>query len=792
MIFNKKVEEIFKKAKADAETLVKNTKGEICSYGNPLVMMELINEPDFQSAYTGEIKSLRMFVRSMVQRYRGWPVKEDLKGYDIQVVQNMILPDLYKRLNDVVKTPDITLAHLFWALTSSCITLPIDDFMRQNGVNKFEVFYNLLTHADVDSDTVDYNEIEEKIVNYEIDMENEKAKIAIVKEEATAGPANPVDERVKANDKKILEAFCTDLVEAAKSYDKPFIGREDVIRRTMQVLCKAEKSNPVHVGEPGVGKTAVTKGLAKLILEDKVPDVLKGSHLYELDLSGMLAGTKYRGDFEARIKGVLSALQRVEKPILFVDEIHMLIGAGACGQDAMDAANILKPYLTDGSIKFIGATTYKEYSLYIEKDPALSRRFQRIDIVEPSIEDTIKIVNGLKEFYEEYHKLEYKPEAIRMAVELSAKHIHDRFLPDKAIDLIDEAGAYVNITEGHEAVVDESDIEHIICDVCKVSKKAVRSSDYSEVAKIEDTLNAKVFGQKEAVKAVSEAIKLSKSGLGDDTKPIASFLFVGPSGVGKTELAKQIADSMAMKLVRFDMSEYGNELGLSKLIGSSSGYVGYDDGGLLTNAVLKSPNCVLLLDEIEKAHPEIFKIFLQVFDYGMLTDNKGKKVDFRNAIIIMTSNAGVADASKPALGFGNHDKTNTSAVMDAVNNLFPVEFRNRLSGIVTFNGLSEEVSVLIANKELNLLKDKLAAKGVFVEFDESCLHKIAKDGTSYEFGARNLQRYVDQNIKKMFVSEIINGTAPALCRVEVLDDKFVIIPLLEERECEAVETAAAK
>lgn len=794
MNFNKKVEEIFNKANEDGKEIIAKSKGEVKSYGNPLVMLELIGTSDFQSAYTGEIKNLKNFVRSLVIRYRGWEPKEDLKGYDLCALQNVILPNLFDSLKTVINCEEITLAHLFWALTSSCVTLPIDDYMRQNGIDKLEVFYNLLTYCDVDSDNVDMEKISSVIKNYEIDMERNFARIERPKEVSMAGPSGEVSERMKKSDKKILETFCTDLIEAAKSYDKPFIGREDVIHRTLQVLCKAEKSNPVHVGEPGVGKSAVTKGLAKMILEDKVPDIIKGSQLYELDLSGMLAGTKYRGDFEARIKGVLEALKRLDKPILFVDEIHMLIGAGACGQDAMDAANILKPYLTEGKIKFIGATTYKEYSLYIEKDPALSRRFQRIDIAEPSIEDAIQIINGLKKYYEDYHNVKYSENAIRAAVELSAKHIHDRYLPDKAIDLIDEAGAYVNITDEHAAVVDENDINQVICDVCKIPQKAIKSSNITEIAKIEDTLNSKVFGQAEAVKAVSDSIKLAKSGLGDDEKPIASFLFVGPSGVGKTELAKQIADSMAMKLIRFDMSEYANEISLTKLIGGSAGYIGYDDGGLLTNAVAKDPSCVLLLDEIEKAHPEIFKTFLQIFDYGMLTDNKGKKVDFRNTIIIMTSNAGVADASKPALGFGNHDKTNTGAVMDAVNRLFSVEFRNRLSGIITFNGLSEKVSVLIANKELNNLKTKLEKKGVFVDFDETCIDKIAKEGTSYEYGARNLQRYIDQNIKKMFVSEIINGTVPPLCRVEVQDDKFVIIPILKEEneEEKKLETVSVK
>ncbi len=511
-----------------------------------------------------------------------------------------------------------------------------------------------------------------------------------------------------------------------------------------------------------------------------MPDVLKGSKLYELDLTALIAGTCYRGDFEKRIKSVLDELNKMDKPILFIDEIHMLIGAGAAGSGNMDAANILKPYLTEGKIKFIGATTYNEYTQYIEKDPALMRRFQKIEIEEPCVEDAIQILNGLKEHYEKYHKITYTNEAIRASVEMTAKYIHDRFLPDKAIDMIDEAGAYVNVTPSHTAVVDVDDIEEILCSVCKIPKKAMVKEEYETVVNIEETLNAKVFGQKEAVNAVSEAIKLAKSGLGDENKPIGSFLFVGPSGVGKTELAKQIANELSLKLIRFDMSEYTEQHSVAKLIGSPAGYVGYEDGGLLTKELLKNPHCVLLLDEVEKAHPDIFKTFLQMFDYGMLTDNKGHKVDCRQTLVIMTSNAGVAEASKPALGFGSSNTVNVSAVTDAVNRMFPVEFRNRLSAIVTFNGLDEGMAVLVTKKELDILSEKLAKKNIKVNFSEECIKKIAKEGTSFEYGARNLQRMIDEKIKKMFVKEILSGTAVKECDLKVIEDQYVIVPVLEK------------
>lgn len=779
MKFDKKVEEVF--AAADAAASAKKLR----SYGTPHVMLCLMETKDFQSSYTGEFDAFRKSVEAAVKMYACPPVA-GLQGYDLVSIKNVVLPDIYKRYGAAIKTDVITLGHLFLGLcaevnSDSVEPFCLDYYLEINGVDKMEVFFNLITYCDVDSDDVDFDKLKNYRYTINIDAKDVSRSTYKKSDECEEKKTSTASGRTAMHGKSMagLENFCTDLIEKAKTYDKPFIGREDVIQRTMQVLCKAEKSNPVHVGEPGVGKSAVTKGLAKMILENKVPDILKGSKLYELDITALVAGTCYRGDFEKRIKMVLDELSKIDKVILFIDEIHMIIGAGSGESSPMDAANILKPYLTEGNIKFIGATTYNEYSRYIEKDPALMRRFQKIDISEPSVKDAIKIIDGLKEHYEKYHGLEYTDAAIRASVELTARHIHDRRLPDKAIDMIDEAGAFVNVTPGHPAIVDENDVEEIISQICKIPRKSLEKDELNTVSDLEKILNTKVFGQGEAIEAVAESIKLSKSGLADENKPIGAFLFVGPSGVGKTELAKQLADSMSMKLIRFDMSEYADSLTVSKLIGSSAGYVGYEEGGLLTNALLKDPHCVLLLDEIEKAHPDIFKTFLQMFDYGMLTDNKGRKVDCRQAIIIMTSNAGVENASKPALGFLQTDSVNTDAITDAVNKLFRVEFRNRLTGIITFNGLNEEMSVLVVKKELNTLKEKLAKKGIKATFTEACIKKLAKEGTSYEFGARNLQRLIDTEIKKKFVTEIINKTPEKEYIVDVADDKYALTPVKE-------------
>jgi len=774
--------------------------GTVC--GIPHVMRAVMETRDFKSVYPGTAghtyEDLRKFVDNAVKHYEP-TVTSGKVGEDWKIVENKILPDLHTKVKKVFPVTSVIVAHLFFAACTKSHHLELEDYFSAVDVDVTKLFLDIATFEEVDVTEIKFENIGTLNYFYVLDEKTIRKEPRDNSDPMAGAPKSTPES------KSLLEAlmfgsreestppqfskFCTDLVKKAKGYRKPFIGREDVIERTMQVLCKAEKSNPVHVGEAGVGKSAVTLGLAKMIAEGAVPDVLKGSKLYELDLTALLAGSKYRGDIEERLKLVLDTLSGMEKPILFIDEIHMLMGAGSCGSDAMDVANMLKPYLTEDKIKFVGATTYKEYQQYIEKDPALARRFQRIDVVEPSIEDAIAIVKGLKESYEKYHSVIYTDEAIESSVKLTAKHIHDRFLPDKAIDMIDEAGAYANIHPESGTVIDTSNVSDVVCAVCKIPKKSLEGDDLTKVSDLEETLNNKVFGQKEAVSKVTECIQLAKSGLGDENKSIGTFLFVGPSGVGKTELAKTIAETMDMTLLRFDMSEYAESHTVSKLIGSPAGYVGHEDGGLLTNALIKTPHCVLLLDEIEKAHSSIFKTFLQMFDYGMLTDNKGRKVDCRNAVIIMTSNAGASDITKPALGFAkNPDMINHSAVEDAVKRLFSTEFRNRLSGIITFNGLDNEMSTLIAKKELKDLTEKLEEQNVEVTFTEACVNQVAELGTSPDFGARELKRVVDNNIKKLFVKEIINKTAPEVCIVDYQDGKFKIIPIVKAEEKELTET----
>lgn len=572
-----------------------------------------------------------------------------------------------------------------------------------------------------------------------------------------------------------LEKYATDLIEAVKDYDKPFIGREDLIETTIRILARKEKCNPVHVGEPGVGKTAITYGLAKRILDGNVPDKLKGSSLYSVDIAAMVAGSKYRGDFEEKLKNLLREVETKEKPILFFDEIHTIVGAGAVSTDSMDAANILKPYLTSGKIKFIGATTNEEYRKHIEKDKALMRRFNKIMVEEPSIEDSIKIIDGLKEAYENYHQVVYTKAAIESAVKLSAKYIHDKYLPDKAIDLIDEVGAEFSIHPEKGNKIGEKDIEEVMVKVCKIVRVEADKNEMKTVKSLEPSLKKVIFGQNEAIKEVVDAIKLSKTGLGDTNKPIGSFLFVGPSGVGKTELAKQLAELLNIDFVRFDMSEYQESHTISKLIGSPAGYVGYEDSGLLTETIRNKPHCVLLFDEIEKAHPDIYKTFLQIMDYGTMTDNKGRKADFRNAVIIMTSNEGATVAVKKPIGVIT-DKTieNADAIIEAVNKEFSPEFRNRLTKIVVFHGIDKTIGRKVVIKELNKFANRLKTKKIKANFTDNVIDELVNIGVTDEYGARGIQRAVDENIKHLFVDAIVNERPMDNVTVDYKNKKFVI------------------
>ena len=539
----------------------------------------------------------------------------------------------------------------------------------------------------------------------------------------------------------------------------PLIGREQELDRTIQVLCRAEKNNPLHIGEPGVGKTALVYGLAKLINEDKVPDRLKGARIYSMDIGQMLAGAQYRGDFEKRIKLVMAGAANEGNVIIYIDEIHNIIGAGRGSDGSLDASNMLKQYLEAGDIRFIGSTTYEEYNRYMSKSKSITRRFQQIDIKEPSEEETIKILEGLQYKYNKYHGVTYRKDALEYAVRASAKYISNRCLPDKAIDLIDEAGAYLEVHPveyRQRSYVTKAIIQQILTKVCKIDAAAIKDENNDSLATLRQRILDKIYGQDKAVDKVVEAVMMAKAGLVDDDKPMASLLFVGATGVGKTEVAKQLAKELGIELVRFDMSEYTEKHTVAKLIGSPAGYVGYEDGGLLTDAIRKTPNCVLLLDEIEKAHSDIYNILLQVMDYARLTDNKGQKADFRNVILIMTSNAGAQYASQANVGF-NSNVSRGEAMLTQVKKTFKPEFINRLSDTVVFNDMDKHMAELILAKKLRQLDAKLATKGVSITLTDAAREKILEWGFTKEYGAREMDRVIGNRLKPILMKALLFG-----------------------------------
>ena len=587
-----------------------------------------------------------------------------------------------------------------------------------------------------------------------------------------AKPQNIMPDGLGSNNEGGIERFAVNLTEQAKkgNFDT-LVGREEELERTIQILCRRTKNNPLHVGDAGVGKTAITYGLAQRIVEGKVPDFLKGFTIYSLDMGLLLAGSKFRGDFEERLHSVIEDLKAKKKAILFIDEIHMIMGAGTNGNTQIDAANLLKPALADGSVRIIGSTTFEEYSAQFEKDRALSRRFQKIDINEPTRDETIKILQGLQKKYEAHHHVKYAPSAIETAVDYSIQYLPDRRLPDKAIDIIDEAGAYLYITKTggftgkSKALADKKDpqvttavIRKVTAKMAKLPIDVVAGDEKEKLKNIEETMGMEIFGQDKAIVSLGKAVKRARAGFRNPDKPEACFLFVGPTGCGKTELARSLSHILNEPLLRYDMSEYQEKHSVSRLVGSPPGYVGFEEGGQLTKDVRKNPNSIVLFDEIEKAHEDIYNILLQVMDYGILTDNQGRKADFRNCIIIMTSNAGARDMEKPGIGFGSTIADCDEATLtEAVNREFPPEFRNRLDAVIPFNHLSRQVVQLVCKKEIKKLAERMQAKKVYLTVTENCVNYLTEEGYSKEFGARNMARTIETKLADALVDEVLFG-----------------------------------
>jgi len=586
----------------------------------------------------------------------------------------------------------------------------------------------------------------------------EERRVRGAENPAGNGPSEEGERTGGSGQSSALADFCVNLNDKARAGKiDPLIGRDSELRRTIQVLCRRSKNNPIYVGDAGVGKTAIAEGLARKIIEGDVPEVLREAVIYALDMGSLLAGTRYRGDFEERLKAVMKELEKHPDAILFIDEIHTVIGAGATSGGALDASNLLKPALASGNIRCIGSTTYKEYRQFFEKDRALVRRFQKIDVAEPTIPDAIEIVKGLRPYFEDYHKLKYTDEALKAAVELSARYINDRKLPDKAIDVIDETGASQMLLtpENRKTVIDVEDIEQTIATMARIPPKSVSKSDSELLANLESNLKTVVFGQDMAITALASAIKLARAGLREPEKPIGSYLFTGPTGVGKTEVAKQLADTLGVELLRFDMSEYMERHTVSRLIGAPPGYVGFDQGGLLTDGVDQHPHCVVLLDEIEKAHPDLFNILLQVMDHGKLTDHNGKSVDFRNVILIMTSNVGAMELQKSPIGFGR--KREAGDDEEAINRMFTPEFRNRLDAIISFGPLPPAVVRRVVEKFVLQLEGQLAERGVTIELTPEAAEWLAVRGYDERMGARPLGRVIQEHVKKPLADQVLFG-----------------------------------
>ena len=727
-----------------------------------LLLLHIAAEPVFQEAFESCGGEIRKMTEQLEEYINGLPVLSEARRAEGAE------PEPSADLNELLFTAEwaarssgreiVDLSHLLSAYFSLKESFALY-YLTEQGIDKGELLLGLIEAeeaADEDSGlaAVMYSGAEagaEKQESEAEDMgEGKKTKVSEEAEDSQGSRGR-------------WKSFVTCLNEEISQVN-PLIGREKELERTMQILCRKEKNNPLHIGEPGVGKTAVVYGLARLMSEGKVPEPLKGAKIYALDLGGMLAGTQYRGEFEKRLKAVLSGLSKEEKPIVYLDEIHNIVGAGAVGEGSLDASNLLKPYLVSGRIRFIGATTHEEYKRYFEKSRSLARRFQNVEIAEPGEAEAAEILAGLKKHYEEYHGVFYQKGVVEYMVHMSARYINERFLPDKAIDLMDEAGAYRKLhpLAQKRQTVGKDVVDEILAKICRIPRQTVESSETKKLASLEKRLAAQVFGQEEAVKEVANAIKFSRAGLVESGKPLASFLFVGPTGVGKTEIARTLAKDLGIRLLRFDMSEYEEKHAVAKLIGAPAGYVGYEEGGLLTEAVRKNPHAVLLLDEIEKAHPDIYNILLQVMDYATLTDNQGRKADFRNVILIMTSNAGAGRMSKPGLGFMGSIEEETQkgdeAVLDDVKRVFQPEFRNRLNRIIVFHSIDSKTAEAVAGKKLEELGELLSDRQVEFSYTRKALELLAEKGVSREYGARELGRVIDREIKPLLVDRLLFGT----------------------------------
>lgn len=678
------------------------------------------------------------------------PASEPMQTEGLQNIIERTMLQMSSAGKDTIRVGDILIAILDEPQSFASY------YMKKSGVSRLTLL-DLVSHPPEDLQENDSDGME-GFDESEIDEFGED-------EVDPAAQSEGAGHRQGRKKKSALDQYTTDLTRLAEEGKlEPLIGRDAILDRTIQILSRRLKNNPVHVGEPGVGKTAITEGLAFRIVNDDVPSFLKEFRIYSLDMGSLLAGTRFRGDFEERMKRVLKDLEKKPKSMLFIDEIHTIIGAGAVSGGSMDAGNLLKPALAKGQLRCIGSTTYEEYKKYFEKDHALARRFQKVDIPETTVDETLDILKGLQKVYEEHHGVLFTEESLEAAVRLSDQYINEKHLPDKAIDLIDEAGAWKALQKEKEGLgedvfpeITDKDIEKVVASIARIPEKSVSANENDKLKTLDESLKKNLFGQNEAVEAVTMAIRRSRAGFRQDNKPVASFLFVGPTGVGKTELARLLASELGVSLHRIDMSEYQEKHTVSRLIGSPPGYVGYEEGGLLTDTIRKNPHAVLLLDEIEKAHQDVYNILLQMMDYATVTDNMGRKADFRHAIIIMTSNAGARDIGKSQIGFGDRVLT-AQAVNDEVNRIFTPEFRNRLDKIITFGNLPDEVVVNIVKKELSAFEKQLSAKGVSLEVSDQCIRYLAKEGYSYEYGARNIARLIDEKIKTFFIDQVLFGS----------------------------------